>query len=582
MRVLLWVLSLAAGGVALYFLGRLLWAYWLPVAVTGFLLVGSVFAAAFVRAYLQAWRRPGLDLVGVAGQWAAAKGLGRLRLMAVIIADALVMASGGWVNGMLHAWRNRRTIIGFGGELQQNVAFSRLGGVVARQAPLTLFMVVCAVTAAALLESSWQHQNWLRLFLIILLLNIALRHFLYTAADESLPTLLRRTAGSPWLTFLLIAFCDGLSYLLLLDALLHWDGPASLPLAPLREIARAFFLGSLMDVAKVFLDGGWPRPDTLVIAGLSALYGAAGLRSVTRLKDFDRTDEDHAAIARTYATLGRYTEALSAIERIRKPFSAARLLRAPIMVGLSRFDQAQADVRAAYGLAGREVTPREAYGGLIMVCAQFRYAAQSYNELLRIGIAAGMPDLYILAALSAFAGSGRGFALPAAMPLFAEPAILSHYPLSGASVLLAARERDRARAALEALQPVRPVEEMIAGCLQASWRASDPTTTLEADRAAFDLWSHEALSAFAKVAPGELDAIEHLAAAAHLVAVLALARLLRSLHEQAWQYLAGEFNRPLAAKLAASDLSAPDVAVIDRVLAEQQRAALASIHGQGR
>lgn len=577
MRLLFWLLCLAAAAGAIYFLVRLVLAYWLPIVVSGFLLAGSIGATLMVVTYFRILRQPGLDSVGIGFRWAAAKGLGKIRLLALLLAEPLVALTGGWATGILHVLMNLRTITAFGGQLRSNAAFTSLSGVAGRHAPTTLVFVAGAVAAAALLDGTWEYRHWLRFFLIVLMVNIAVRHFIYAADDESLPTKLRRSATSPWIAVLVIAICDGLSYLLILGGLLHWEGPSSLPLAPFRDIAKAFIFGSISDLMTVVLDGGWPRPEVVLIAGLSALYGAAGLRSFTKSKDFGRTDEDHVAIARNYAILGRYVDALTELEKTRKSSTAGRLLRAAVMVGLSRFDQAQADMRAAYRIAGLEVTPRAAYAGLVMVCSPFRYATESYNEILRIGIADGAPDTYISCIIMVFAGSESRYTIPAALPLFDDADTASRYPLSAAMVFIESGELDRAKTALALLQPDQSVGSLIAECLRAKVGAADPTTTADADRAAFDRWSHEALGVFAKVTTVELDAIEHLAALLHLQQMLALAMVLRSPHEQAWRYRTDELSEPLAVKLASADPLAPDPAMIKEVLAQQLRAALAAL-----
>jgi hypothetical protein len=151
--------------------------------------------------------------------------------------------------------------------------------------------------------------------LLLLAVSVVLRHLAFLIDFHSLPTLLRRSAGDPKASFILVGVADLTTLILTFAAFSAWGADQPVQFADVRTAG----------VNTVLLAKLWPAiTDGKPITGLELLACCAGglfilngFKSLARFTDFlTPTTEDVHAIAQSQLALRNYREARKALNSI--------------------------------------------------------------------------------------------------------------------------------------------------------------------------------------------------------------------------------------------------------------------------
>jgi hypothetical protein len=173
--------------------------------------------------------------------------------------------------------------------------------------------------------------------------NTMLRLVRYVVGLTPLPTQLRRSTLKPYLAFVMVAVTDLLSLALILNGILNWKrGEVASWLAIWNVISRLCFADS-PGILKDALNGREPPLTDVLLTGVGVLYSGTLLKALRKFKEFQRTDSDYIQMAALWNLVGRYTDALKALEKIEEPSIGTYMQHARAIVGLGQFGRLSVD-----------------------------------------------------------------------------------------------------------------------------------------------------------------------------------------------------------------------------------------------
>jgi hypothetical protein len=339
---------------------QLVKAYWAPLMLITFLIVGIAVTVLYnYSIYRVTWTlsRDSLFVANSEG-FQSKPTLGRIRLCAEGLLVSSQILTGLWINP-LRRWvwnqlsRRRspwpRGLIGA-------AATSSLEDWVSDYASTGLVLVLVAYGIAYVAPAQ---MHWARAFLILMAIQTMARHVQYLIGFRSLPVQLRRSFGKPYISFVIVAVTDLLSLVLVLNAILNWNGNAVASWEGIWNVLTRLYFAKFWELVRGLLNGNVPSLADVLLTLAGLLYNTTLLKTLWKFKDFRRTDEDYAYRAKTYRNLGRYADALKELERIP---SDARThdtysLRADAYVGMSELDSAWDDCERI--LSSKEIEPTE-------------------------------------------------------------------------------------------------------------------------------------------------------------------------------------------------------------------------------
>jgi hypothetical protein len=549
LRALLVVLAVAVAIVAAYGAWLLFRAYWAPILLFAFLIVGCCSAVLGFFALHRAKRNSLRDSVVITvSQVTARAKISRFRLLLIQILEPIMTASGGWV------YFAARGLRGPTDNITQMAASASLQGAVGRVAPTILVLALCAYLGAYLAPTD---VRWERYFLALLAFHTMTRHGLYALALVPLPAQLRRTAGNAYVSFVVIAVCDLATMLLTLNAVLNWnDGQLASP-DRFWDIFKGLFFAGPSELFQKIVKGDQPSIRELVLSGAGGLYGLTIVRTLYRFSEFRRTDEDYQIIAHSCCLLGKYMDALAYLSRVAKLSEAAHGTRAIAHLGIQQIDKAWGDARRVLELQGESPTDERVFFLLVNLVPLIPAPSASRIALLRRGLALKLRDLVIWQAVWT---AEPGPLLESFKEVFAQsPA--AEFPLSRVALFMKRQELEQARELLEGIESENPADQLSKSLLDILIRIGDPSTTLTQDRIAFDQWSatcYERLSGLVSLMK-DLDLVLAFGA---VVPIYGIAKKLGSPYEQSWLFLLNELQK----SLGSSPQAALQIEILDRML----------------
>jgi hypothetical protein len=565
-RSLLTLVGIALTLVVAYAGWRVVKAYWAPLMLFTFVISGIAFTVFSAAAVNRARWSPSLDAIWLAAAETRARtGLARLQLAAEYPLIFLEMLTGTWLYLVIHSvWpmlsrrRSQRAE-----SLIQAGTRVVLEGVQAGIAPTVFFLVLVAYGIAYVAPAE---MYWIRAFLILMAINTMLRHVHYAVGFTSLPVQLRRTSVNPYIAFVIVAVTDLLSLTLTLNGILNWNAGEVASWTGIWNILRGLFVDAWHIAKGVWNGRELPLRDMLpALAGV--LYnGGTLLKTLLSLKDFRRDDSDYTQIAQSYCVIGRFTDALSALKKIKYPNSGTFYLSTAAHLGVSQFDSALEECKRFLSLQQKgDPTARQVLYTLVGVSANFPLAPDTYVELLRRCIKAGSDSL-AMTAISALAPE-------VVSPLFSDPSVAERFPLSYASVLLAEKKSEEARSWLDQVKPGGASERIFRSFLVLFATLANPDTTTQQDVANFEKWSREHFDEISHWVsnPSEgSDRVDRFLVYGYILRVQIIATHAQSHSAQSWLFVLEKLKEVLATEAFGGSFSL--LARLEEVTRRQFRA----------
>jgi hypothetical protein len=298
----------------------------------------------------------GEALIIILGEATARTKASVARIYAQRFMDIVVLLTGGWLSSIVYGFVQTITTPQTSNSttLQHSVR-ATLQGFQHRLAPITLIAIVVAYISEWLAPAQ---LYWIRLFLVVQLIQTIARHLAYAVSPLSLPGGLRKSLGNVYFSFALITFSDVFIFILSINAAFVWtnDPDSLIQLSEIMNGAKGLVFVHTTEVLQKFMNHEHVPFYQLVQTGAGALFGINLLEAALRFHEFVRTDEDNLSIAQACCLLGRFNEALVALNLIKAPNQEFYMFRAIAYLGLIFPDRAWH--AASRSLAFREEAPQ--------------------------------------------------------------------------------------------------------------------------------------------------------------------------------------------------------------------------------
>jgi hypothetical protein len=548
-RIIKWMmiaLVIAFALLVVYLVWLLLRSYWAPILLFSQLLVGAVFVAFFLFAQYAATANSTDDLLRIAAEVNAQLQTSRARLVATKVFGAINMLTGGWPIGIyaIISGLTRPNAL----STMQIQAHESLQGKSHKLAPIILGFVILLYLASWLQPST---IYWNRILILILAINIISRHLTYAVHPLSLPTQLRRTIGSAYLTFAIIAISDFCVLILTFNAIENWGNGtigslAEGSLADLRVIFAGLFFGQISDLVFKIAQGHTPAVKEALLPSVGALFSYNLLETAYKFSDFRRNDADFLAIAEANILLGKYNDALGALAQVKDKGGSWYQLRSVAYLGVLQVGKAWENIERSLmakrmDSENRGITKEDIF--LEGVGAWVILPTEAKVAWLRYGIESKLTDFYLAFGLNMMIYTKSDIPTPEAV--FRTTVIESNYPLSHVVFLMAQRNLDSARTQLDQIQTTGLPETLFRQLLILQSHLLDKGTSLEEDSLYFSNWSASNLNLLAEIEWKTLTTAELTVMLFCFSACNSFSAEFKSAYLQTWMYQSNELKKHL-------------------------------------
>jgi hypothetical protein len=466
---------------AAYVIWRPLKAHWAPMLFFAFLIVGILEEGGYVVIRDRFRSRPTREsLLVVSAETRTRTPLVRFQLMTEKLLVLLEGLTGSWVFPMIRSTFSRRPE-----SLIQYSAANIIEGMTAVAAAPTGLVLVLVAYGIAYVAPTEIH--WTRAFLFVMGVNTMLRLVRYVVGCMPLPAQLRRSTLKPYLAFVVVAVTDLLSLALILNGILNWKRGEVASWLAIWNIIRRLCLTDSLGLVKDVLNGNEPRLADVLLTGMGMLYGGALLKALLKFKEFERSDPDYIQMAASWNLLGRYTNALKALEKIEEPSTDTYIEQAKAHIGSGQLEKAWEECKYISDVKFGRLRP----GGTFMVLVGCAFGiplkTETYVEIMRCGIE-NSPDLVVCDSLN-LCLTTLGAKPQAFSPLFSDPAVAKRLPLCYGTLLIAEGKAKEARSWLDHLEPLRAAEKIEHLNLDLWATFNDPTITAQRKIDYIDEWN---------------------------------------------------------------------------------------------
>jgi hypothetical protein len=544
-KIARWLMILLAVGVGLlsiYLLWLLLKSYWAPVLFFSYLAIGIVTVLLGLIGLFIARKQANSDsLFLIFAEAAANTNILKIRQLIGKALGFVVLATGGWIPAAYYALRAGRV------SLSQNAAGISLQGLDQRYAPLTLLMTVIAFCAAWLQPTE---NYWIKLFLATLVIHVIARQLEYAIMPLSLPIRLRRQLGNAYVSFLLIAISDVSTLVLILSAITNWT-VFQIPTQPaLIETFKGIFFGHATELVKRVWDGNSVPPNEAFLTGIGALLSLNFLETAYKFREFHRNDEDNITVASRSMLIGRFADALVALDQVKSRNGAYFASRANAHLGVSQLERAWQDAQqaialerqsAAFDANAKQPAAAEIFLTLATSAVFLSIPQSALVSLLKRAFQNGVSDYYLANGLMMMFMNAT--ITPQARAEIAELAEQRQLLLFRAVSLLQLKEFEQARLQLEGARPNQPAESFFCSSMLIIVTLTDPKTTLEQDKEAFSSWSSKALEQMSQIDWKSVDPLDIGVTWGRVLHILQISEKLEPQHQQSWQYVLTELGK---------------------------------------
>ena len=107
----------------------------------------------------------------------------------------------------------------------------------------------------------------------------------------------------------------------------------------LKNVFYGLFFAHVIDIVRDVVTSQTPNLRELIISIFGALYSFTILESGYRIREFQRSDDDFAALGRGYNLLGRFTDYLKMTDRIKNHTAASLAVQATAHLGVSQVER---------------------------------------------------------------------------------------------------------------------------------------------------------------------------------------------------------------------------------------------------
>jgi len=331
------------------------------------------------------------------------------------------------------------------------------------------FMVILTYLADLILPSPAKFRC---IFLALLAAHVMLRHLSYIVNTQPLPALLRKSSGSPYIRFVIIAFADILTLVLTFTGYFVWKNDGQLTMAQLwkmgidiitfSELREALLSGAQISMFDFFKG----------LAGL--MFCIAGLRSVFKFREFNRNSEDLNALAINHILIGQFKEAKNWLSKIKDPGAITQNLYAIMHMEMGNLERAEKTVRKATSLTkmGEESSDDEVFNTLIGFASLMPINPKMLLKIFKKWFSKNAADAVLSSSILLVIRQNR--LSPADVEnLFSEDDSSKRFPLSYSIFLFNTDKVSDAKQILESLNPSSVIDKIVryflihACCLEA-------------------------------------------------------------------------------------------------------------------
>jgi hypothetical protein len=273
---------------------------------------------------------------------------------------------------------------------------------------------------------------------------------------------------------------------------IHVDGTAPMMFADLPAVISAIFFIHILDIARDLINSHNPNVPELVMNTAGALYGFTILESAYRVHEFKRVDDDYLSLATSYNLLGRYADAVSALDKMKAQTVASFRCRAAAFLGVSQFNRAWSDTRTALHLGGQSEVPEgDVFLALWQSAVTYSTPFNVNKVLIERAVALSLSDTRIAGALFGLGEEDKYKHILA--EVFSDSEREKQFPICCTALHLLTKSRDHAMGGLAQIVPKNATEKLWKIFLEFLMIISNPETSLEEDRVAVDNWSRDSL-----------------------------------------------------------------------------------------
>ena len=380
------------------------------------------------------------------------------------------------------------------------------------------------------------------------------RLLFYIVSPVSLAAQLRRGPRNAYVSFLVLAVSIYCLLVLSFAGYIY-----TIPKVQFEQLGATTLDMLRFRKAYGLLQGGplSPLDYYLTIAGF--LYYISLLRTVLRIKEFKRKDEDYHSIAHSYLMLGNFNEGLTWLGKVTAPNNGTYMLRASAFLGVDQLTKATEAAKKSYLLEKGETL--DDAGGL--------------RQVISIAALYPIPEAYILRALERWLGLGINeiaFAESADLLLGQNKISMKNYgallerakvpseaPLLWVHYLINSRNFEEASKQIEGLRLTGGVNELFIRLLRLKLRILDPATGGRNPAEVYEAWAAEHLDKMSSLISELTDDQEKVLVVFQLNFILIVADEVGSSRAEAIKYLMKE----LTLSIKTEDLKRQSAALSD-------------------
>lgn len=294
------------------------------------------------------------------------------------------------------------------------------------------------------------------ILLIMLLAQTTSRDLAYMCRPQSLPVELRRATRYAYLTFASITAMDFVTLSLCISALTIGGSTLSGLLSAGLDLLT-------LSKAKAIFSNHQVKTVDLVQALVSVIFYMSLFRTLSKVKDFRRTDDDYRSIAYNYLVRGKYNQALSTIVKIRNPVAVTFFWKGASLLGVRQFSKALEAMKKYFDLSSLDASDDAIYSLLLVAFTLIPYNKAIGLKLIDEGMRARVSDICMVGAI----GTVDGFAecSEEVASRFSETNVRELYPISTASALLYNKQYSEILPVVSSINATTPFGAMAAALL---------------------------------------------------------------------------------------------------------------------
>ena len=229
-----------------------------------------------------------------------------------------------------------------------------------------------------------------------------------------------------------------------------------------ENILSSLFFVHVLDVLHDIFKSRNPDIPTLIMNTTGLLYALTILESAYRFNEFRRSSDDYTAIGTTYNLLGRYTDALKTLEKVRTPTISSLFTRATAHLGVNQIDRAWADATRALRMQSESETPERILFILANLAMTVDLPLTVGAALIERGVELQAPDIMVSAiarSLGVFRHSNDQLER-ISQRILSQTTVKQDYPITQATLWMHVGDRDKAAAANNLVVPRTPEEHI--------------------------------------------------------------------------------------------------------------------------